>query len=99
MWLDIDHMNGYRVFTWNKKLFPNPKETLSTLKELGFRSVTIVDPGVKIEPGYPVYDSGLEQKVFCLTEQGAIYQGQVWPGRTGVPRFRDFCGTSVVGRS
>jgi alpha-glucosidase len=86
-WLDIDHMNGYRVFTWNKKLFPNPEETLGSLKALGFHSVTIVDPGVKVEPGYPVYDSGLAKGAFCLTEQGAIYQGQVWPGRTAFPDF------------
>jgi alpha-glucosidase len=87
IWLDIDHMHGYRVFTWNKKLFPDPKATLAELNDLGFRSVTIVDPGVKVEPGYAVYDSGLERKAFCLTEQGGIYHGQVWPGRTAFPDF------------
>jgi alpha-glucosidase len=42
---------------------------------------------VKVEPGYAVYDSGLERKAFCLTEQGGIYHGQVWPGRTAFPDF------------
>jgi alpha-glucosidase len=86
-WLDIDHMNGYRVFTWNDKLFPDPVSTFASLKEQGFRAVTIVDPGVKVEPGYPVYETGLEKNAFCLTKQGAIYQGQVWPGRTAFPDF------------
>jgi len=87
IWLDIDHMRGYRVFTWNPKLFPEPAQTLSKLRDLGFRAVTIVDPGVKVEPGYPVYDSGLGRKAFCVTEEGAVYQGQVWPGRTAFPDF------------
>ncbi len=87
IWLDIDHMQGYRVFTWNKKLFSDPAKTLASLKDLGFRAVTIVDPGVKVEPGYPVYDSGLEKGAFCLTEQGVPYHGQVWPGRTAFPDF------------
>ena len=87
IWLDIDHMRGYRVFTWNKQLFPDPPALLAQLKDMGFRAVTIVDPGVKVEPGNPVYDSGLERGAFCLTEQGAVYQGQVWPGRTAFPDF------------
>jgi alpha-glucosidase len=87
IWLDIDHMNGYRVFTRNKKLFPDPAGTLAALGALKFRAVTIVDPGVKVEPGYSVYDSGLERGAFCLTEQRSIYQGQVWPGRTAFPDF------------
>jgi alpha-glucosidase len=87
IWLDIDHMDGYRVFTWNKKLMPEPAKMLTSLTEMGFRSVTIVDPGVKVDPGYSVYDSGLKTNAFCLTEGGAVYQGQVWPGKTA---FSDF---------
>jgi len=87
IWLDIDHMHGYRVFTWNQKLFPNPATMLANLKERGFRSVTIVDPGVKVEAGNSVYESGLDRKAFCLTERGAVYKGQVWPGRTAFPDF------------
>lgn len=86
-WLDIDHMEGYRVFTWNSKLFPRPTEMLQSLKNLSFRCVTIIDPGVKHEPGYSVFDSGLAKGVFCRTDSGAIYQGQVWPGRTAFPDF------------
>lgn len=87
LWLDIDYMNGYRVFTWNKELFPDPVKMTSELREKGFRMVTIIDPGVKAEPGYEVYDDGAEQDIFCRTEGGAIYRGQVWPGETAFPDF------------
>jgi len=48
--LDIDYMNGYRVFTWNTKRFPNPKELTEKLAKQGVKVVTIVDPGVKYQP-------------------------------------------------
>lgn len=87
LWLDIDYMDGFRVFTWARDRFPQPGAMIASLQENGFRLVTIIDPGVKIEPGYPVYDEGAERKLFCLTEGGAIYTGQVWPGRTAFPDF------------
>jgi alpha-glucosidase len=87
LWLDIDYMDGYRVFTWNDKLFPDVASMLAALREDGIRVITIIDPGVKFEPGYEVFDAGLEREVFCLTEGGDIYIGQVWPGNTAFPDF------------
>lgn len=87
IWLDIDHMDGYRVFTWDRERFPDPEEMLAGLGGEGFRVVTIIDPGVKYEPGYPVFDEALRRDVLCRTEGGAIYLGQVWPGRTAFPDF------------
>jgi alpha-glucosidase len=48
--LDIDYMQGYRVFTWNTDRFPNPKGLTDKLKQQGVKVVTIVDPGVKYQP-------------------------------------------------
>ena len=87
LWLDIEHMDGYRVFTWDADLFPDPKAMLERLAEQGFRMVTIVDPGVKHDPGYAVFDSGVEADVLCRTEGGDLYIGQVWPGNTTFPDF------------
>ena len=36
LWLDIDYMRGYRVFTWNPDAFPDPQAMLATLREQGF---------------------------------------------------------------
>ncbi len=87
LWLDIDYMDGYRVFTWDKKRFPDPAEMLARLRDDGFRLVTIIDPGVKFEPGYPVFDEAMRRNVLCKTEAGSIYVGQVWPGKTAFPDF------------
>jgi alpha-glucosidase len=48
--LDIDYMQGYRVFTWDRARFPNPKALSEKLGKQGVKIVTIVDPGVKHQP-------------------------------------------------
>lgn len=86
-WLDIDYMDGYRVFTWNKERYPDAPGMLARLREQGVKVITIIDPGVKEDPGYEVYDDGLEKRVFAITEKGDTYIGQVWPGDTAFPDF------------
>jgi alpha-glucosidase len=87
LWLDIEYMDGYRVFTWNTDAFPDPGGMLAKLASEGFRVITIIDPGVKYEPGYGVFDQALERDLLCKTEGGDIYIGHVWPGKTAFPDF------------
>lgn len=91
--LDIDYMQGYRVFTWDKTQFPDPARLIGELAEEGFKVVTIVDPGVKYEPGdYPVYEAGLKADVFIRNPQPEddtkpYLTGWVWPGECVFPDF------------
>lgn len=48
---DIDYMDAFKVFTWNRKNYKDPKKTLQKLTEMGYKPVTIIDPGVKKEDG------------------------------------------------
>ncbi len=77
--LDIDHMHGYRVFTWDPQRFPHPEELLGDLRKEGFHAVTIVDPGVKVDPRYPIYQAGLERDAFIHRADGEVFHGYVWP--------------------
>jgi len=87
LWLDIEYMDGYRVFTWDSEAFPDPAAMLDRLAAKGFRLITIVDPGVKYEPGYWVFDQALARDLLCKTEGHDVYIGQVWPGNTAFPDF------------
>jgi alpha-glucosidase len=87
LWLDIGYMDEYRVYTWSKQRFPDVPKLMQAAAADGFKVVTIVDPGVKFDPGYAVFDEGRAKGVFCKTEQGSLYIGQVWPGRTVFPDF------------
>jgi alpha-glucosidase len=85
--LDIDYMDGYRVFTWNAKRFPDPPGLLKQLSEQGLRVVTIIDPGVKVDPEFAVHRDGSERDVFCRTDEGEPWSLRVWPGQASLPDF------------
>lgn len=85
---DIDYMDGYRVFTWNRERYHgSPERFLAELAAQGFKPVTIIDPGVKKDPGYRVYDEGLENGCFARSPEGGAYTNKVWPGETVFPDF------------
>lgn len=86
-WIDIDYMDGFRVFTWDQQRFPDVPGMLAELRAAGLRAITIIDPGVKIDPGYSVYDQGLAGDHFCRTRSGRVFHSEVWPGRTAFPDF------------
>lgn len=85
--LDIDYMDGFRCFTWDKERFPNPAHMISELKKFGFKVVTIIDPGIKIDPDYFVYKEALEKNYFCKRQDGDLMKGKVWPGECNFPDF------------
>ena len=60
---------------------------LARLADQGFRVITIIDPGVKHDPGYWVFDEARRARRACRTEGGDVYIGQVWPGNTAFPDF------------
>lgn len=85
IYLDIDYMDGYRVFTFDKQRFPHPKDLTERLKLHGVKVVTIVDPGVKHQPndrGYHAYDQGLEKNFFQRRRNGDLFIPRVWPGES-----------------
>lgn len=87
IYLDIDYMDGFRVFTWDNKKFENPKEFTNELKNMGFKVVTIIDPGVKIDKKYNIYDEGMKNDYFAKDKDGIVYKNKVWPGDSVYPNF------------
>ncbi len=92
IWMDIDYMDGYRVFTFDEAQFPDPAGLNAWLRERGWSNVWMIDPGVKKEEGYFVYDSGTEHDVWVRNAAGEVYAGEVWPG---VCVFPDYLRTDV----
>ncbi len=84
---DIDYMDNYKVFTFNKDRFDNPKELMTDLDKNGFKVVTILDPGVKVEKKYKVYEEGVEKGYFAKNTDGTVYENVVWPGDSVYPDF------------
>ena len=87
IYLDIGYMNAYKIFTWNPTAFPHPAQLVGKLKKMGIHTVVIVDPGVKVEKGYKIYDEGFKNNYFIKYPDGTNYTGQVWPGWCNFPDF------------
>lgn len=87
IWLDIDYMDGYKVFTFSPERFPHPEQLVAELREQGIRTVVIVDPGVKQEAGYAVYESGSKIQAFVRNERDEELVGEVWPKPAVWPDF------------
>jgi len=87
IYLDIDYMDGFRCFTWDKEKFPEPKAMIAELKENGFKTVVIIDPGIKIDEKYSVYNEAIENNYFCRRADGPFMKGKVWPGDCYFPDF------------
>lgn len=110
LWLDIDYMHGFRCFTFDSTTFPDPAALNRDLHAQGFHAVWMIDPGIKQEPGYPVYDSGTAGNHWVLDGAGAPAVGSVWAGPSVFPDFtrketrawwaglyRDFLATGIDG--
>jgi alpha-glucosidase len=87
IYLDIDYMDEYRCFTWNKEYFPNPTNMIRELRELGFRTVAMIDPGLKVDEDYKIYNEGKKLDFFCKRPDGEIMEGPVWPQNCAFPDF------------
>lgn len=85
--LDIDYMENFKVFTWDRNKFPDLKKTVEKLSRDGFKVVTIIDPGVKKQKGYSIYDEGLKNDYFAVDKDGITYVNKVWPGDAVYPDF------------
>jgi alpha-glucosidase len=87
IYLDIDYMEGYRIFTFSQKNFPQPRQLITDLAKEGFKIAVIVDPGIKTDTAYGQYASGLRQNVFLRHADGRLFVGKVWPGECAFPDF------------
>ena len=85
--LDIDYMDGYRVFTVDQARFPDLSALSEELAAKGIRLVPIIDPGVKIDPNYHVYQQGEQAGIYVKAPDGQDLKGVVWPGWCVFPDF------------
>ncbi|GAB5572539.1 neutral alpha-glucosidase C isoform X2 [Prionailurus iriomotensis] len=96
MWLDIEHTEGKRYFTWDKKRFPNPKRIQELLRNKKRKLVVISDPHIKIDPDYSVYAEAKEQGFFVRNHEGGDFEGVCWPGLSSYLDFTNPKGSTDI---
>ncbi|KAF5199205.1 Alpha-glucosidase [Thalictrum thalictroides] len=80
LWLDIEHTDGKRYFTWDRNLFPHPEEMQNKLAAKGRHMVTIVDPHIKRDESYFLHKEASEKGHYVKDASGRDYDGWCWPG-------------------
>jgi len=53
LWLDIDYMEDFRIFTFDPQRFPHPRQLNADLHAQGFHTVCMIDPGWKSDECLP----------------------------------------------
>ncbi|KAH0514571.1 Neutral alpha-glucosidase C [Microtus ochrogaster] len=92
MWLDIEHTEDKKYFTWDKKRFANPKRMQELLRSKRRKLVVISDPHIKVDPDYSVYAKAKEQGFFVKNPEGGDFEGICWPGLSS---YLDFTNPKV----
>nr|XP_039248310.1 neutral alpha-glucosidase AB-like isoform X1 [Styela clava] len=87
LWLDIEHTDGKRYFTWDSKKFPNPEAMQNNIAAKGRKMVTIIDPHIKVDSGYHIYSQAQSKDLFVKNAHGSEFQGWCWPGNSAYLDF------------
>lgn len=87
IWMDIHYMDKFKIFTFDPKGFANPKELNDYLHAKNFKSVYMIDPGIKVEKGFWLDDEGTAKDYWVRKANGEHYIGKVWPGPCHFPDF------------
>ncbi|MBA0831473.1 hypothetical protein Goarm_015939 [Gossypium armourianum] len=85
LWLDIEHTDGKRYFTWDKMLFPHPEEMQRKLAAKGRHMVTIVDPHIKRDESFHLHKDASQRGYYVKDATGKDYDGWCWPGSSSYP--------------
>jgi len=95
LWLDIEHTDGKKYFTWDSNKFPTPLRMQANLAERKRKMVTIVDPHIKRENGYYIHSEATSQGLYVKTRDNTDFEGHCWPGSSSwvdftSPKARDW---------
>ena len=88
LWLDIEHTDGKRYFTWDDHTFPDPVEMQKKLAGHGRRMVTIVDPHMKRDNSYYIHKEATSLGLYIKDKNGDNdFDGWCWPGSSSYLDF------------
>ena len=85
LWLDIEHTNDKRYFSWDEKYFPTPAAMQDDLASRGRKMVTVVDPHIKKDENWAIYSEAKEMGLYVKDKNDQDYEGWCWPGSSMYP--------------
>jgi alpha-glucosidase len=94
IWVDIDYMDHYRIFSFSPRTFADALGLNHDLALLGLHNVWMIDPAVRNETASgvsKVFDTGTAQNVWVKLPDGkTVYHGSQWPQQDPDKSMRTF---------
>ncbi|OAF65383.1 hypothetical protein A3Q56_06918, partial [Intoshia linei] len=87
IWLDIEHTDGKRYFTWDTSKFPHPEKLVKKLSDRERSLVTISDPHIKLDANFIIYSDMSDLGYFVKDSSNKDFEGWCWPGSSMWPDF------------
>lgn len=87
IWMDIHYMDGFRIFTFSPEEFPHPRRVTDYLHARHFKSVCMIDPGIKVDSTFWLDREGTAADYWVQDSRHQPYVGNVWPGPCHFPDF------------
>lgn len=78
LWLDIDYMDQFHQFTWNREKFPNPIQINESLESMGFKRININEPCVLKSD--PVWKAASDAGFFLTGPDSQTLVNNIWFG-------------------
>uniref|UniRef100_A0A3Q3EKV2 Glucosidase II alpha subunit b n=1 Tax=Labrus bergylta TaxID=56723 RepID=A0A3Q3EKV2_9LABR len=83
IWLDIEHTDGKRYFTWDQHKFATPKDMLQGLMDKKRKVQMKDEPVTQLQIHNEIRSRGF----YIKNKDGGDYEGWCWPGSAGYPDF------------
>uniref|UniRef100_A0A0A9X6S5 Glucosidase II subunit alpha n=1 Tax=Lygus hesperus TaxID=30085 RepID=A0A0A9X6S5_LYGHE len=95
MWLDIEHTDNKKYFTWDNYKFSDPVSMQQNLTARGRKLVAIVDPHIKRDNGYFLHNDATDLGFYTKNKDNTDYEGWCWPGSSSYidfhnPKLREY---------
>ena len=82
IWLDLDHTDDKMYFTFNPHQFKDIKQFQDEIDPLERKVVALIDPHLRIDMGYPIFEQATNQHFLVKTRLDSEYEGECWPGES-----------------
>lgn len=87
LWLDIQHMDDFRTFTFDPEQYPDPAAFVQQVRNRDFALTVIADPCLYVDPEWDIYAEALAGDHLLRMPDGEVFVGRAWPPQCSFPDF------------
>ncbi|CCW61283.1 unnamed protein product [Phytomonas sp. EM1] len=87
LWLDVEHTDEGRSFTWDERAFPDAEVLSDALESKGRRLITFISPEVRRVENFTLHEEAEQGHHAIQDAKGEVFKGEGWVGECSWPDF------------